>query len=402
VAIAAATALTVPASAGAVTVTPASIAVRAAAFSSAPTPKITGTAKVGQTLTASPGAWSPAPTTFRYQWYRNGVAIQGATAKTRLLNSYDLGKSLSVKVTAVRSGYTTVTKGSGAVTVSAGVLTPATPKITGTASVGSTVKASAGAWGPAPVTVKYQWYRNGAPISGATGATRVLNSYDASASITVKVTVSKAGYTTASRTSAAVKVAADLKAWANSKWGSFTAKTVTGTGDKVISLPAGAKSGLISAKTSYSGLFFVTTLDGSNEPVDYPISVYGSYDGTTGFGLSSYDRGQATKLQIDADGPWSVTIKPAATAPVISTGVAQAAKSDRVYLYGGPADSLYTKYTPLDGYGTFFVSQHFSPTSYDLTIIEGGDAPYSGSHAFKAGPSLIEVESTDTSWSIKF
>jgi hypothetical protein len=35
------------------------------------------------------------------------------------------------------------------------------PKITGTPTVGSTLKVSAGTWSPSTVTRKYQWYRNG-------------------------------------------------------------------------------------------------------------------------------------------------------------------------------------------------------------------------------------------------
>mgnify|MGYP003704356425 CR=1 FL=1 len=51
-------------------------------------PKISGTAKVGSTLTAKPGTWT-SKTTFSYQWYANGKAISKATKVT-----YKIPKSL--------------------------------------------------------------------------------------------------------------------------------------------------------------------------------------------------------------------------------------------------------------------------------------------------------------------
>lgn len=45
-------------------------------------PKVTGTAKVGAKVTALPGSWSAAPSSYTYQWKANGQAISGATAST--------------------------------------------------------------------------------------------------------------------------------------------------------------------------------------------------------------------------------------------------------------------------------------------------------------------------------
>ena len=55
----------------------------------APTPKVTGEAAVGKTLTAST-PW-PAGSTLRYQWYRNGKAISGATRDRYTLKASELG-----------------------------------------------------------------------------------------------------------------------------------------------------------------------------------------------------------------------------------------------------------------------------------------------------------------------
>ncbi|MBG6059200.1 putative cell wall-binding protein/peptidoglycan/xylan/chitin deacetylase (PgdA/CDA1 family) [Cryobacterium sp. MP_M5] len=70
------------------------------------TPTITGTATVGQILTAVPGAWTPTTTTFTYQWLRAGTDIVGATAATYTLVAADLGKAISVRVTGSATGFT--------------------------------------------------------------------------------------------------------------------------------------------------------------------------------------------------------------------------------------------------------------------------------------------------------
>lgn len=79
-------------------------------FTTAPVPTISGTRKVGYTLTAVPGAWSPTPTGTTYKWYRSGVLISGATASTYKLTSLDKGKTIKVVVTRSLAGYLTTAK----------------------------------------------------------------------------------------------------------------------------------------------------------------------------------------------------------------------------------------------------------------------------------------------------
>ena len=87
------------------------LAVPPLGYASAPVPGITGTPKVGQTLTAVPGSWDPEPT-FGYRWYRSGSAISGATKATYKATSSDAGKTLSVKVTGTLAGHATVVRSS--------------------------------------------------------------------------------------------------------------------------------------------------------------------------------------------------------------------------------------------------------------------------------------------------
>ena len=51
------------------------------------------------------------------QWFRSGTAITGATKPIYLLTSLDQGKTMTVKVTARRAGYTTASKTSLATAV---------------------------------------------------------------------------------------------------------------------------------------------------------------------------------------------------------------------------------------------------------------------------------------------
>ncbi|WP_161958267.1 carboxypeptidase-like regulatory domain-containing protein, partial [Arthrobacter sp. H-02-3] len=138
----------------------------ATAALTAPVPTITGTAKVGSTLTAVPGTWGPAPVTLTYQWKANGVVV-GANASTYIPVAADAGKTLTVTVTGTKTGYTTAAKTSAATTavIALPALSPApVPTITGTAKVGSTLTAVPGTWGPAPVTLTYQWKANGVVV----------------------------------------------------------------------------------------------------------------------------------------------------------------------------------------------------------------------------------------------
>jgi hypothetical protein len=165
-------------------------------------PTIVGAADVGRTVTAAPGSWGPAPVTLSYQWKRDGVAIAGATAASYKVAIGDAGTKLTVAVTGKRAGYTSVKRTSGVTVVPRVFSTAPVPTIVGTLAVGKVLTAQPGAWAPTPVTLSYQWKRNGIAIAGAVGTTYKLVALDAGTSVTVVVTGSKPGYTTRGRTSA--------------------------------------------------------------------------------------------------------------------------------------------------------------------------------------------------------
>ncbi|MFE6971771.1 hypothetical protein [Isoptericola sp. NPDC057653] len=177
----------------------------AAGVLTAPTPTISGTVRVGSKVAAKPGAWT-AGTTLTYQWYASGVAISKATGTTYTPTASVKGKTLRVRVTGTKSGYTTVTRASGWKTVAAGVLSAPRPKISGTVRVGAKVAVAKGTWKPAASTYRYQWRANGAKISGATKSSYTVPSRYAGKKLTVTVTGSRSGYATTSVTSSSSTV----------------------------------------------------------------------------------------------------------------------------------------------------------------------------------------------------
>jgi hypothetical protein len=80
-------------------------------------PTISGTAAVGQTLTASPGTWNIDGLTFAYQWQKNGADIAGATGATYQVANADQGASITVVVTASKDGLPSASATSAAVVV---------------------------------------------------------------------------------------------------------------------------------------------------------------------------------------------------------------------------------------------------------------------------------------------
>ncbi len=86
------------------------------------------------------------------------------------------------------------------------VITPAKPTVSGTPTINGVLKAKAGAWRPAGVTLSYRWLRNGKPIKRATTSRYRITWADKGRWIAVKVTGKLKGAVSVSRTSESRKV----------------------------------------------------------------------------------------------------------------------------------------------------------------------------------------------------
>lgn len=167
-------------------------------------PTITGTPAVGQTLTAAAGTWGPAPVELSYRWYAGGTVV--GSGSTLALGADQAGAVITVAVTGTKAGYASATRTSAPTSaVAKGTLTSTVPTIGGSTTVGGTATVDAGAWGPAPVALAYQWSADGQTVG--TGASLVIGAGLAGKTLTVTVTGTKPGYTTLVRTSVGQQVA---------------------------------------------------------------------------------------------------------------------------------------------------------------------------------------------------
>ena len=151
-------------------------------------PVVTGTATAGSTLTTTDGSWTPAPTSFAYQWKRNGANISGATANSYLLTGADASTTVNCTVTAF-NGLNSASASSNSISVlPTAPVNSVPPVISGTTSLGSTLTVTSnGTWSGGP-TFTYQWQRGVTNISGANTSTYVVAAPDLGTSVSCVVT----------------------------------------------------------------------------------------------------------------------------------------------------------------------------------------------------------------------
>jgi hypothetical protein len=168
-----------------------------------------GVYQVGHTLnvqrlvTPPVSMWSPQPTTLKYQWYADGVAIPGATKGTFALTASQVSKTMSVVVTGSRSGFITTSAryAEWGQQVKLGALAVKTPTISGKAKVGNTLTGAYSASTPVQDGVYLNWFCDG--VACGTGSTLTLTSDMVGKRIVFRVGYHRAGYVTKSVESAA-------------------------------------------------------------------------------------------------------------------------------------------------------------------------------------------------------
>jgi hypothetical protein len=175
-------------------------------------PTISGTAKVGATLTVSNGTWSNSPTSYTYQWQRcssttSCTDIANAVGQSYVVRQADGGNRLRAQVDAINAdGKATANSDLTSVVAATGVpVNTARPSITGDAIVGSTLTAENGTWTNSPTSFGYRWLQcdhfgsSCVFIPGATGKTYNVRFDDVSGTLRVDVTAKNASGSTTRR-----------------------------------------------------------------------------------------------------------------------------------------------------------------------------------------------------------
>lgn len=166
---------------------------------------ISGDPVNGQLLWAYETGW-PSGHKTEYTWYADGKKLSDNT-DTLLLNRNHVGKTITVEAKFIKVGYEKAVIKAKGVKVAPATLQSSKPSIAGTVQVGKKLTTSTGRWAGG-AALKYQWTANGKTIKGATKSTYIPSADDRRKTLAVKVTGTKAGYKTTSKTSSQTKAVA--------------------------------------------------------------------------------------------------------------------------------------------------------------------------------------------------
>ncbi len=323
-------------------------------------PTISGTAQVGETLTANTSGVVDADglgnVQYEYQWLADDADISGATNATYTLVAADEGKAVKVQVSFTDDeGNEETLTSTATVAVSAAPTpnSPATgaPTISGTAQVGETLTADtsgiADADGLANATFSYQWLADDTDIAGATGLTYTLTDSEESKAIKVQVSFTDDADNGETLTSAATGAVAAAPQSNSPATGTPTISGTAQVGETLTANTSGIADadGLANATFSYQWLADDTDIAGATSLT---------------YTLTDSEEGKAIKVQVSFtdDDDNEETLTSAATAavagaqptepPAKPTGLEATATHDSVTLtWDDPGDDTITGYVIL-------------------------------------------------------
>ena len=261
-------------------------------------PSVSGTAQVGETLTADTSGIADADgltsATFSYQWLADDTAITNAGASTYTLTSSEQGKALKVQATFTDDAGNDETLTSDATEAVTVVNTRATgaPTISGTAQVGETLTADtsgiADADGLTSATFSYQWLADDTAITNAGASTYTLTTGEQGKAIKVQATFTDDAGNDESVTSDATEAVTVVNTRATG------APTITGTAQMGETLTADTSD--IGDDDGLSGAVFAHQWIRR----DPATATEADIDGATGttYTVTTEDEGKALKVRV--------------------------------------------------------------------------------------------------------
>lgn len=171
----------------------------------------------------------------------------------------------------------------------------------------------------------------------------------------------------------------------------FDTVTLSGTGDDVVDLPVTGTPVIMDISYSGESNFIVKTVDSSGDTCDLIANEIGAYTGTK---TTYSDYKDATMLEINASGSWSITIRPMNTMSKLKSG--NTYTGDGVYYIDEPS---LTKLKVSNTGNSNFIVRGVGINDSELLVNEIGD--YDGTVLWTESQSFLIVTS-DGSWSVSW
>lgn len=302
-------------------------------------PTITGDPVVGQLLFTSDGTWTGTPTSYAYQWYKDGSAASGETYDNYLIQDADVGSVFKCRVTA--------TNASGSASADS-ANTPAATDISLTSAITAFTRTSSS--GVTPMT----W--------NLTFGSNVYEGYTLRAKVYSDNTL-----TTLTQEVEHLLTNADLQSGA----------TIDLSGDGLTSIGATDWLQLTVETTSPNGIFYFYTHSTALSPTDAPAATVWSATNSdasfTGTGTNTVTSTVSGDRMAKADhghsgtGDWSYTLTPSQSGAHM-VGLSNLTQATNTWV-GNSANSIGWRNTDGTGFGTGGVNAGFTWISSDVITV---------------------------------
>lgn len=180
--------------------------------------------------------------------------------------------------------------------------------------------------------------------------------------------------------------------------------TLKGKGNKVatFTIPDGEAAIVVISHAGTSN-FIVNSVNASGERIDGLVNTIGNYSGTVPFDADIDIRGeeQTVAFAIDADGAWTITIKPVAAAPAWDPATTLEGTGDQVFRVvppsGGPSGGFVSVNLTYRGHDRFIVHAYNSDGRNGLANEMGN---FTDKVGMPDSSFLLGIHAGSGSWSI--